>query len=403
MSDATDLHELLVPMGCQVSSKGRFRFCKGFGPEFIARGDGAYVWDDKGRQFLDWTCGLGALTLGHNRSINGQPQSFPLPSDHETELASELREWIPCAEQSRFLKTGTDATTACIRLARAHTGRSGILTLGSYHGWADWSLDDSKQGCPEEVRLLTHRLDRNEIALTAIHAMRPAAVILEPVSLDPVDMEWLTDLREACTDVGAVLIFDEVITGIRLAKGGAQEIYGVTPDLCAIGKGMANGWPISAVCGRAQYMAAWSKTHISGTHFGDPMCMQAALSCMQTLAHRGFWNHQELFGGMLMTRTHQLVEKHGLTDHCRVWGHPHWWCLQIADPAEQTLWQQECLRRSILTSGSHFITLAHCAGEVDTTIAAYDEALSILKDAIDYNDVASRLQCAVNTTVFRRH
>ncbi len=133
------------------------------------------------------------------------------------------------------------------------------------------------------------------------------------------------------------------------------------------------------------------------------MCMAAALDCMRQLELRDFWTHQKQNAGHFLANAHQLVLLHGLEQHCQVVGHPHWWCLKINDPAEQTLWQQECLRRGILTTGSHFITLCHGRKEVDDTLAVYDQALSILRAAIDTNAVAAMLECEINTTVFRRH
>jgi glutamate-1-semialdehyde 2,1-aminomutase len=398
-------HESLVPMGCMVSSKGRHRNCRGLGPAWIDDGDGAYVSGD-GEQYLDWSAGLGALTLGHGAGKHRLPMCLPLPTKLEAMLAEKLHEWIPCAEQVRLLKTGTDATSAAIRLARIVTGRDRIVDAGSYHGCADWSITSEHEGVPACVRALTTRVPFNDAAAVEAEIANGnvAAVILEPVSLVAPEPGYLEALREICTRHGVVLIFDEVITGIRMAKGGAQQVYGVTPDLCCIGKALANGHPISAVCGKREVMSAWSRTHLSGTHYGEPSAMSASLATMAELERRDFWAHQEQIGGQALAFARGMVERHGLNGHVSVQGHAHWWVVKIPDPIEQTLWQQMCICKGVLASnGSHFVTLAHSWPEVEKTADAYDHAFYVLKQAIEAGDVALRLACEPNVVTFRRN
>jgi glutamate-1-semialdehyde 2,1-aminomutase len=398
-------HEHLIPMGTQVSSKGRFRNCRGFGPDWLEYGRGSKV-SDGNRTWIDWSCGLGALTLGHG-ALNEDytPQCLPLPTRWELKLAERLHEWVPCAERVRFLKTGSDATNAAIRLARVYTGREKIVDAGNYHGIGDWTISAEHEGVPACVRALTARVPYNDLEEVEDHLGRAdcAALILEPVSLiAPYDW-YLSRLRELCDKTGTVLIFDEVITGIRMAKGGAQEVYGVTPDLCAIGKGMANGYPISALCGVAKVMDCWSRTHLSGTHFADPGCMAAAYETMERMEAGDFWAHQLNIGHALMTAVKGLVQSMELGPGVRVLGHPHWWCIQITNPLSQTLVQQELIRRGVLGSnGSHFVSLSHTNSDVINTITAYREAFVILRDAQADGTVAQRLVGPANQVVFRR-
>ncbi len=405
MSALTERHEALCPMGTQVSSKGRFRNCKGFGPDWISHGRGAFVYDEQGREYLDHSCGLGAITIGHGWGLAGAPACLPLPHLAELELAELLHGWIPCAEQVRFLKSGSDATSACVRLARVYTGRDVIVDLGAYHGNQDWSIPAEHEGVPQCVRDLTQRIPYNDIdALEdALMTKLVACVIMEPVSLvAPQDM-YLPHVRELCDRTGTVLAFDEVISGIRMAKGGAQEVYEVTPDVCAIGKGMANGYPISAVCGKKALMECFTRTHLSGTHFADPSCMEAAVKCLTHLEHQGFWGHQEEIGGTLLTGVQDLIDKYDLGIHCKALGHAHWWVLQIANNVQQSFVQQELIRQGILGSnGSHFVSLAHGMEEVVRTIDAYSQAFGLLKDALRNHSVAQCLQCETNTVTFRR-
>lgn len=405
MSIRADQHAALVPQGTCVASKGRFRFCEGFGPEFVDRADGAIVSCD-GKHYIDWVMGLGAITLGHRKERFLSPQAWPLPSHSEVALAEIVHEWVPCAQKVRFLKTGTDATSACVRLARTFTGRDRILTYGNYHGWADWSIAPDKKGVPRAVLELTSRgtygLKMQALLEGELLTRNLAAIILEPVSLTPPPAGWLEWLREFCSQHGIVLIFDEVITGFRMAMGGAQSVYGVTPDLCAMGKGMGNGWPISLVAGRGDIMDSWSDTHISGTHFSDPSCMDGALFTLAEMARKDFWKHQREIGSALLEGTRALIVRHGLSEHMKAVGHPHWWCLQIPNDVHQTLWQQESLRDGVMSAGSHFVCLDHDFVHVGQTLAAYNRAFAILRAAIDANDAEKRLECKVNRQVFRR-
>ncbi len=399
-------HEALVPMGTQVSSKGRWRNCRGVGPDWIIGGDGAYVFDDQGKEWLDNSCGLGAVTLGHGIELSTAPACYPLPHKFELELAEKLNGWIPCAEMVRFLKSGTEATTACIRLARIFTGRDKVVDAGNYHGWADWTLGAEHEGVPQCVRDLTKRVhwrDLEELE-EAIWGRDVAAVIMEPVSLIGPDEFYLPRAKELCEKYGTVLVFDEIITGIRMARGGAQDVYEVVPHLCAIGKGMANGYPISAVCGRRDIMECWSRTHMSGTHNADPSCMGAALENMERMELGGFWAHQADIGGAMLRGATELIVKHALHPIVKAAGHAHWWMVQIPDNFHQTLVQQTVMEHGILGSnGSHFVSLAHTRSDVTKTLIAYDHAFGVLREALDKGDVAIRLKCDVNKTVFRRN
>lgn len=398
-------HEQLIPQGTQVASKGRFRNCRGFGPAWAMHGRGAYVFDDTGRMWMDWSCGLGALTIGHGWGLAGAPSCLPLPHPVEVELAELLNEWVPCAEQVRFMKSGSDAVSAAVRMARVYTGREYIVDAGTYHGCHDWAVSKEHEGIPQAVRDLTQHVPFGDLEALedVLLPKKVACLVLEPVSLIEPPEWYLKRARELCDQTGTVLIFDEVITGIRMAKGGAQEAYGVIPDICAIGKGMANGYPISAVCGKSWLMECWSRTHYSGTHFADPSCMEAAVMCMTHLQSRQFWEHQEEYGGLMLLGVQDLIDKHDLGIHCKAIGHSHWWVLQIADAVNQTYVQQELMRQGILGSnGSHFMSLAHGPEEVHRSLEAYAAAFYKLKDGIRDHDVAQRLECDVNKTVFRR-
>lgn len=373
-------HNQLVPMGTQVSSKGRFRFCEGYGPEWIHDADGCRVMDDQDRTYIDVTGGLGGLVLGHNRLQSRQPGLFPLPHVAEGELAEYLNQKIPHAESMRFLKTGTDATSAAIRLARISTGRDHVVDLGSYHGWADAFITPEHQGVPEMVRGLTERTRD----LSCI-GPETAAVILEPWPLTGLDVPFLWQVAHRCDEMGAVLIYDEVISGFRCGMTGVVGHGAPVPDLTCAGKAMGNGWPISVVYGRARIMHEWHKTHISGTHFADPACMLGAMEVL------------EQTNGSVMFQQDPPV----LPAPFQVVGTRMWWCVKGPDLA-LTLLQKKLLDLGWLTNFSHFTYL-----DLQEHEANYARDLVTLATEISLLDESHMREALgdipLNRTVFRRN
>ncbi len=264
---STEMHERAlktIPLGSQTFSKSRTQYPVGVSPLFIQRGKGSHVWDVDGNEYIDYVNGLAAITLGYadpdvNEAVEKQLHDgiiFSLPHPLEFQVAEKIREMVPCAEMSRFGKNGSDATSGAIRLARAHTNRDRVAMCG-YHGWQDWSIGSTARhrGVPKAVRELTHTFSYNNIdsldALLKKHPGEFAAVILEPMNFEAPRDAFLQKVRELAHKNGALFILDETITGFRLANGGAQQLFGVTPDLATFGKGMANGFPVSAVSGKA--------------------------------------------------------------------------------------------------------------------------------------------------------
>ena len=242
--------EALIPGASQTFSKGPNQFVRGASPLFLERGEGARVWDVDGNEYLDFTMALCAVSLGYadpdvNAAVARQLERgvlFTLAHPLEAEVAEQLCRLIPCAEMVRFGKNGSDVTSGAVRLARAFTGRDVIAACG-YHGWQDWAIGPTTRnmGVPKAVRELTCTFTYNRIeTLERIfdeHPGRVAAVIMEPVGIEPPRSGFLESVRELSSRRGALLIFDEIVTGFRLALGGAQEHFGVVPDLACFGKG----------------------------------------------------------------------------------------------------------------------------------------------------------------------
>jgi len=411
----------LIPAGTQTLSKGPTQFVRGFAPKYLVRGKGCQVWDADGNAYIDYPMGLGPVTLGHahpevNAAIARQldlGNCFSLMHPLEIEVAERIRAIVPCADMVRFGKNGSDATSACIRAARAKTGRTYIARHG-YHGWQDWSIESTygvrAKGVPAEVMSLTRTFPYNDLAaLEALLSERPiAAVIMEPVNLTPPKPGYLEGVRELATRYGAVLIFDEVITGFRYARGGAQQHFGVTPDLCAMGKGIANGHPLALVCGKREFMAAFDEIFFSFTFGGETGALVAAMATLDVMEREDYWAHVWKQGAKLQDGYRALAREHGLAAFTDCQGLPPWTIVTFADHGRwaglqlKSLFQQEMIRRGILFSGSQFLCLAHGDAEIARTVDAYREAMRVVKSALELDAVDALLQGQVNEVVFRR-
>lgn len=273
-----------IPLGSQTFSKSRTQYPFGVSPYFIERGRGSHVWDVDGNEYVDMISGLCALTLGYcdpdvDAAVKAQLEDgiiFSLPHRLEMEVAEQLVSMVPCAEMVRFGKNGSDATAGAVRVARAFTGRDHVAVCG-YHGWQDWYIGTTarNRGVPQATRDLSHTWAYNNIeSLDAIFKAHPgqvAAVILEPMNVVEPAPGFLQAVKELTHKHGALLVFDETITGFRYANGGAQQLFGVTPDLATFGKGLANGYPVSAVAGRADVMQLMEEIFFSFTFGGETL------------------------------------------------------------------------------------------------------------------------------------
>ena len=289
-------------------------------PFFIERGQGAKIWDVDGNQYLDYVGSWGPVILGHApkvivdavREAAARGLTFGIPNPLEVEMAELICKWMPSIKKVRMVNSGTEATMSCIRLARGFTGHNKIVKFdGCYHGHVDALLVKSgsgglthgrpdSAGVPEAFVDLTISLPFNnsDLVRQAFHENRDqiAAIILEPIPANAglyfPRKDFLSILREECTKHGALLIFDEVITGFRLARGGAQEIYGIRPDLSALGKVIGGGLPVGAFGGRAEIMDQLSPdgpVYQAGTLSGNPLAMAAGLAQLRELERIDGW------------------------------------------------------------------------------------------------------------------
>ena len=324
--------EQLLPGG--VNSPVRAFRAVGGDPPFVVRAEGPYLWDADGNRYIDYFGSWGPMILGHAfppvveaiQQAAARSSSFGASTAHEADLAELVIAAVPSIEKLRFVSSGTEATMSAIRLARAFTKRKYIVKFeGCYHGHADGLLVKAgsgvatfgipgSAGVPEEIAHFTLALPYNEVAaVEAAFAARPheiAAIILEPVAgnMGCVAPEpgYLEALREITKRAGALLIFDEVMTGFRVAHGGAQQRYGITPDLTCLGKIIGGGLPCGAFGGRAEIMnllAPLGPVYQAGTLSGNPLAMAAGIATLEYLA-----KHREAVYGDLESQSRTLAE-----------------------------------------------------------------------------------------------
>jgi len=332
--------QLSIPGG--VNSPVRAFRGVGGEPVFFRRGQGPYLFDEDGRRYIDYVGSWGPMILGHahpaviaavhEASANGL--GFGAPTAVEVAMAEKLRQLMPSLDMVRMVNSGTEATMSAIRLARAYTGRDKIVKFeGCYHGHVDSLLvkagsgaltlgEPTSPGVPAALAALTLTLRYNDLAQVQQVLQQAggdiACIIVEPVAgnmncVPPVP-DFLQGLRRLCDDYGCVLIFDEVMTGFRVALGGAQQHYGVTPDLTTLGKVIGGGMPVGAFGGRREIMSMISPlgpVYQAGTLSGNPVAMAAGLATLEHLTQPGFYEQ-------LTKKTQRLMEH--LTDHAKAAG-----------------------------------------------------------------------------------
>jgi glutamate-1-semialdehyde 2,1-aminomutase len=409
-----------IPLGTQTFSKSKTQYPLGVSPYFIERAQGSRVWDVDGNEYIDLINSLAAVTLGYNdpdvtQAVQAQLQQgtiFSLPHPIETIVAEKIVEVVPCAEMVRFGKNGSDATSGAIRVARAYTRRDRVAVCG-YHGWHDWYIGSTARdlGVPEATKALTHKFAFNDLeSLHQIFRNYPdeiAAVILEPMNVFfPAD-NFLHEVKELAHQHGAILVFDETITGFRYAIGGAQEYFGVTPDLATFGKGLANGYPVSALAGKAEIMQVIEEIFFSFTFGGETLSLAAALATINKLQREPVIPTMTANGEAILTGVQAAIDRHNLGHVFSLNGHPTWSFLLVKDTDKYTQWQiktlllQEMFDRGILMFGTHNLSYAHSQTDLERLLTVYDEVLGLIEPAIVDRSLESQLRCQPLEPLFK--
>ena len=412
--------EKTIPLGSQTFSKSRIAYPKHVSPLFIKRGENCQVWDADDNQYTDFVSGLLSVSLGYcNKAVDDavieqikSGVTFSLPHQLETIVAEKLVELIPCADMVRFGKNGSDTTSAAIRLARAFTKKEHVAVCG-YHGWQDWYIGSTTRdlGVPEATKSLTHTFKYNDISsleqLFYQQKNQIAAVILEPMNTHFPEDNFLQKVKDLCHQHGAVLIFDETITGFRFSMGGAQQLFNVTPDLATFGKGMANGYPISAVVGRKDIMMLMEDIFFSGTFAGETLSLAATKATLDFMTEHKVIAHLAAMGEKLQTGLAQIINDLQAQHWLTLSGHPAWSFLVINAQGDysaielKSLFLQEMALRGFLLGGGHNLNYSHKSEDIDALLSAYKEVLNILLQTIEDKDFHNKFYGELLSPVFK--
>jgi glutamate-1-semialdehyde 2,1-aminomutase len=399
----------LIPAGCHTYAKGDDQYPER-APAFLAKGKGCHVWDVDGNEFIEYGMGLRAVTLGHayppvveaayKQMLLGD--NFTRPSPLETEIAEQLLSLISGAEMVKFAKNGSDVTTAALKLARAYTGRDLVAVCAEHPFFSvdDWFIGSTSMasGIPLPVRGLTVKFHYNDLAsvesLFEEHPGKIACVILEAETIEPPVNNFLHELQRLCKKNGALLIFDEMITGFRWHNGGAQAFYDIAPDLSTFGKAMGNGFSVSALLGKREIMELGGLYHdkervflLSTTHGAENHSLAAALETMRIYQQQPVVGHLYRQGERLARGVNSAIAENGLQDYFQLAGKP---CNLIYITRDQdknrsqafrTLFLQEIIKRGVIAP-SLVVSFSHTDRDIDTTIEAIGESLNVYRKAL---------------------
>ncbi|HWB28166.1 MAG TPA: aminotransferase class III-fold pyridoxal phosphate-dependent enzyme [Chitinophagaceae bacterium] len=409
--------QIMTPV-TQTLAKGPGQYIKGVAPKYMKRGNGSHVWDVDGNEYIDYNMAIGPISLGYcypkvDDAIKEQLKdgiTFSLMHELEVTLADLINKVIPNAESIRISKTGADVVSAAVRVARAYTGRNKVLCCG-YHGWHDWyiAVTSRNAGIPAQVQELSATFDYNNIqSVKDALDEDTACVVLEPFVFEAPKNNFLKELKELCDANGTLLVFDEMWTGFRIAVGGAQEYFDVTPHLACYSKAFANGMPISLLTGRRDIMELFEKDVFFFTTFGgEALSLAAAVATINEMIEKNVPAYLAEKGKLLKDGYNAIAESLGISNYTKCVGYD---CRSLitfdpsaGNPLEvKSYVQQEMIKRGILWSGFHNMCFSHTDEDINYTLEVYKVVLALLKQAIENGGVTSLLKGEPVEAVFRK-
>lgn len=426
-------------------------FAAGVAPIYADRAKGSHIWDVDGGEYLDFGMSVSACILGYaddvvNDAVRAQLDRgvmYSLNHPAELELAELLCQTIPCAEMVRYAKGGGEACAIAVRIARGVTGRDKVLFCG-YHGWHDWylaanldpaSLDShlfpgiDPIGVPRGLAGTAIPFPHGDLLALEraldLHASDVACVIMEPMRSTESPPEYLRAVRALTEKRGIILIFDEVTTGFRHAPGGVEEFLGVVPDMATFAKSLSNGFAMGAVVGRRAVMEPAARMFISSTNWSDLVGIVAAITTLKEIRRRNVPALLRDFGERLMAGWNQVAGEVGIA--ARMYGTPQWPLIEFTPPVESSqeaagagrsdsvvgggpslarklaaLFAQEMAHRGILFNTHPVHSAAHNDSDLDRTLTATHDALTIVRDALHAGRIDDVLKVTLDPPVFRR-
>ncbi len=393
----------LIPGGV-LGIRRPYNFVEGEYPVFFESGKGGRVIDIDGNEYIDFLCAYGPIILGHREDevddavvnqIKNKGFCFSLTQSFQNRIAEKLKELIPCAEKSLFVKTGSDATSVAVRLSRGYTGRLKIIRCG-YHGWHDWCVE-VKGGIPKKLYedvFEFHYNDLDELGnLMKQHGDETAAVIITPLGhplaakIEEPEPGFLEGVKKLTEKYGSVLIFDEIRTGFRVSMGGAQKYYGVTPDLGCFGKAMANGYSISVVTGKTEIMNKGEKeVFVSSTFIPNSLSYVAALKTIEILERDCVLEKIWAKGKIFMQKVKGAIDKYNIG--AELSGIPPMMFISFKKDREKVYKKKrmdfytQLIRRKVFMQPYHhsYIAYRHTQEDLDYSVKAINESLEYLKE-----------------------
>tara|TARA_A100001037_G_scaffold163296_1_gene146982 strand:+ start:712 stop:2028 length:1317 start_codon:yes stop_codon:yes gene_type:complete len=422
----------LIPGTTQLISRRPTRAALGVSPIYAERAKGCRIWDVDGNEYIDWTSAVGPVILGYAddvvddavRAQIARGAIYSIVQESAVELAEELVRIVPSAEMVRYCKGGGEACTIAVRIARGVTGRDKVLFCG-YHGWHDW-YQAANLGAERLAEHLFNGIepigvprslegtampftygDLQELeGLLQQHAGEVACIIMEPMRSGEPPEGYLAGVRDLATRYGVVLIFDEVSSGWRVARGSAQEYVGVTPDMTVFAKAISNGYPMGAVVGKREFMEPASRMFISSAYWDDNIGIAASLACLRELERRDAVAHFNRIGALFKEQVNAAAAAAGLAAQCvGVAAHPSI-RIEVDDPAEaakvNALFIQENARRGVILATGFMFNCSHGESEVDRTAAVVEESFGKIAEGLDRGTIDDLLEVPPQEESFRR-
>jgi glutamate-1-semialdehyde 2,1-aminomutase len=388
----------LIPWGTQTNAKRPYPFFNDTMPKFIVRGKGCRIWDMEGKEYIDFRLALGPVTLGYcydevDAAVREQLTKgvlFSMASPLELEAARRINRMVPNAEMVRFMKTGEGANMCNVRIARAYTKRDMILISG-YHGYPDWFAIEGSPGngvpqaLGELVKVIPWGNCEAAEKLIRQYGDRLACVISIAYDFnEDTSGSYIKLLRKLTREQGILLVLDEVLTGFRLARGGAQEYFGVDADLAGYAKALANGFPLSVYCGKRQYMETLNTFRMTTTYAGEALSLAAAVATLDVMQRENVHEHIWAMGKRLMAGFDQMANELSVGGHAAGLPPAPFLKFESSDPSFparlEFLWHRELYRDGIFINPRWFISYSHKATDIDE---ALDRARRALRRALD--------------------
>jgi len=401
----------LIPALSQTFSKAPSSYVEGIYPTYLARGNGSHVFDVDGNEYIDYVLGLGPIILGYNyskvnKAILKQLKngiSFSIPHYLEVELSEKISKIIPGAEMVRFAKTGSDAGTAAVRVARALTKRNNIAYWGGGGVWHDWFtvITSRNEGIPKNQKKMIKKFQYNDIESLKIlfenWKGEVAAVYMEPIMTEYPKKNFLYQVKKLSKKNGSILIFNEVITGFRFANGGAQELLKIEADMAIFGKAIGNGMPLAAITGKTKFMQKFNDVFYSTTYGGETLSLAAGIAVIDEIKNKPVVKHCWELGERFISKFNKISEQ--LDVNVKLEGLPVRSTIVCRNTEgkpsllQKSLFCQEALRRGILFGrGYVMLCYSHSMSDLEKTLSVCEKSMKILKRANETKSIKKYLK-----------